>query len=218
MSADNPRERVRVLDPVERVTEIVFGVLMALTFTGTLSVATAGREQVRTMMFAALGCNLAWGLADGAMYLIRTFAANRRQLALLVQLRATVENDRAHQMIVDVLPPLLGAHVEPASLESLRKRLLIVPLPETRLISSDYIGALCVFFLVVLATFPVVVPFIFVTQTAPALRISNLLAVCTLFFCGHALGRHTFGRPWAYGLAMTAVGAALVAIIIALGG
>lgn len=168
--------------------------------------------------FAALGCNLAWGLADGAMYLIRAFAANRRQRALLVQLRATVDNEHAHQMIADALPPLLGDNVDPSSLESLRKRLLTVPVPGTRLVSHDYVGALCVFSLVVLATFPIVVPFIFVSHAATAMRLSNLLAVCTLFCCGHALGPHSFGRPWAYGLAMTAIGAVLVVIIVALGG
>jgi hypothetical protein len=40
------------------VTEVIVGVLMALTFTGSFSVASHGRE-VRTMMWAALGCNLA---------------------------------------------------------------------------------------------------------------------------------------------------------------
>jgi Trk-type K+ transport system membrane component len=50
----------RVLDPIERVSEVIFGLLMAMTFIGSLSVATAGREEVRTMMITALGCNLAW--------------------------------------------------------------------------------------------------------------------------------------------------------------
>lgn len=51
----------RVLDPIERVSEVIFGLLMAMTFIGALSVATAGREEIRTMMITALGCNLAWG-------------------------------------------------------------------------------------------------------------------------------------------------------------
>jgi len=54
----------RVLDPVERVSEVIFGLLMAMTFIGSINAATAGREEVRTMMLTALGCNLAWGLAD----------------------------------------------------------------------------------------------------------------------------------------------------------
>ena len=51
-----------MLDPVEHITEVVFGLLMAMTFTGTISVATADQAaQERSMMIAALGCNLAWG-------------------------------------------------------------------------------------------------------------------------------------------------------------
>ena len=56
----------KVLDPIERVTEVIFGALMALTFTGSFSVASPGQE-VRTMLWAALGCNLAWGLTFGLM-------------------------------------------------------------------------------------------------------------------------------------------------------
>lgn len=40
---------------------------MVLTFTGTLSAATAGREDVRIMLLAAIGCNAAWGIVDGVM-------------------------------------------------------------------------------------------------------------------------------------------------------
>ena len=65
----------RVLDPVSRVSEILFGVIMVLTFTGSLSVATAGRAEVREMLVGALGCNLAWGVIDGILYLMGALAA-----------------------------------------------------------------------------------------------------------------------------------------------
>jgi VIT1/CCC1 family predicted Fe2+/Mn2+ transporter len=60
----------RVLDPVERVSEVVFGVLMAMTFIGALNVAEAGEGDVRKVLVAALGCNIAWGLTDAIMYLV----------------------------------------------------------------------------------------------------------------------------------------------------
>jgi hypothetical protein len=50
----------RVLAPIDRVSEVLFGLIMVLTFTGSLSVAEAGRDDVRTMLIGALGCNLAW--------------------------------------------------------------------------------------------------------------------------------------------------------------
>jgi hypothetical protein len=49
----------RILEPMDRISEVLFGLIMALTFTLTLGVVTADRIQVGTMLFGALGCNLA---------------------------------------------------------------------------------------------------------------------------------------------------------------
>jgi hypothetical protein len=66
--SDTPiRSSKRVLDPIDRISEILFGLIMVLTFTGSLGVAEAGRDDVRTMLIGALGCNLAWGIIDGAI-------------------------------------------------------------------------------------------------------------------------------------------------------
>ncbi|RFU44780.1 VIT1/CCC1 transporter family protein [Paraburkholderia sp. DHOC27] len=217
MKDESPR-RVAVLDPVDRVSEIIFGVLMALTFSGTLSVATAGRHEVRTMMLTALGCNIAWGLTDAVMYLVRTFSERHRKVRLLRRLHATQDRAKVHALLTDALPPLFAADPPADLLDGLHRRLLTYPIPGDRLVASDYYAALGVFVLVVLATFPVVLPFIFISKTALALRVSNLLALATLFVCGCALGRYTTEKAWPYGLAMTAIGAILVVIIIALGG
>jgi hypothetical protein len=42
----------RVLDPMERISELLFGVIMALTFTLTVGIATADDLKVRTMLLA----------------------------------------------------------------------------------------------------------------------------------------------------------------------
>ena len=102
----------------------------------------------------------------------------------------------------------------------MRQRLVALPnLPaRARLGRDDYYGALGVFLLVVLATFPVVIPFIFIAETALAMRVSNAVALVMLFAAGHAYGRHAGGVPWRSGLAMMGIGAALVVATIALGG
>jgi len=207
-----------VLDPIERVSEIVFGVLMALSFTGALSVATAGREEVRTMMFTALGCNLAWGLTDAVMYLVGTVTERERKVALLHRLAETKDAGEAHRLIASELPERLAAGAGPAALEAMRQSLLAAPIPSASLGRDDFAAALGVFVLVVLSTFPVVVPFVFLRETALALRVSNGLAVVTLFVGGWILGRHAEGNPWRFGLALAVIGAALVAAIVALGG
>jgi VIT1/CCC1 family predicted Fe2+/Mn2+ transporter len=212
-------KRARVLDPVDRASEVVFGLLMALTFTGAVSVATAGREEVRTMMAAALGCNLAWGLADAVMYLVGIATERSRAAKLLARLRATTDVAAAHKLIADALPPRLGAVAGPDVLESLRQRLIIAtPAPRLPLGRDDFLGAFGVFLLVVLATFPVVIPFAVFNTTSVALRISNAVALVTLFASGWALGRYAGASAWLGGVVMVALGVVLVGAIMALGG
>src|SRR5262245_53729853 len=68
MSVSRPR---RILAPVERISEVLFGLIMVLTYTSTLSIAAGGHADVRTMLLGALGCNLAWGIIDGAFFLLQ---------------------------------------------------------------------------------------------------------------------------------------------------
>lgn len=61
-------ENRRWLNPVDRSTEVLFGIIVTLTFTSSLGVKNAGQEAVRDMWSAALFCNLAWGVVDGWFY------------------------------------------------------------------------------------------------------------------------------------------------------
>ena len=66
--------------------------------------------------------------------------------------------------------------------------------------------------------FPVVIPFMLFSEVTLAMRVSNAIALVTLFGCGFALGRYAGGIPWRSGFAMAAIGVVLVAATIALGG
>jgi hypothetical protein len=220
MKEQEKEKRARVLDPVSRISEIIFGVLMALSFTGALNAATAGREEVRTMMLTALGCNLAWGLVDAVMYLVATLTERGRNLTLLQKVRAAADPNEAHASIAEALPGRLGEAIGSGGLEEIRRRLVALPEAPTRarLGRQDYAGAFGVFLLVVLSTFPVVVPFMFISEMALAIRFSNAVALVILFVGGYRLGHYAGGVAWRTGLAMAAVGGVLVAIIMALGG
>src|SRR4029434_9414609 len=97
-------KRSRVLDPIERVSEVIFGLLMAMTFVGALSVASAGREEIRTMMITALACNLAWGTADAVMYLVGTVTERTRNRTLLARLRGGLDAPAGQALVADALP------------------------------------------------------------------------------------------------------------------
>jgi VIT1/CCC1 family predicted Fe2+/Mn2+ transporter len=207
-----------VLDPIERASEAIFGVLMAVTVTGSLSVATAGRHEIQTMMLSALGCNLAWGLTDAVMYLVNAATEKNRRTMLLRRLRETTDLQAAHRMVADALPEDFAGGVHEETLETIRQRLVAIPLPKRALAARDYAAALRVFAVVVVITFPVVTPFLFISSAPVAIRVSNALALATLYGCGHLVGQYTGGKAWHYGLAIAALGAGLVAVIMALGG
>ncbi len=209
-----------VLDPVDRVSEVLFGLIMVLTFTGSLSAAEAGRTEIREMLIGALGCNVAWGIIDGIMYLMACLADKRRDLLTVLSVRATADPQQAQRHIADALPPSIASIVRPAELEAMRHELNLLPEPPhiPRLGKDDWLGALGVFFLVFLSTFPVVIPFFFAHDAPRALRFSNGIAIALLFLTGYSFGRAVGYRPWRTGLSMVVVGSILVAMTIALGG
>lgn len=219
--SDEPRSSSkRVLEPSERIAEMLFGLIMVLTFTGSLSVADAGRDDVRAMLIGALGCNIAWGVIDGILYLMDCLSERGRSLRALRALRKAAAPEEAHRVIADALPPLVAATLGPAEYESVRRKLLQSPEPPSRtwLEKSEWLGALSVFLWVFVSTFPVAIPFIFIGQVERAMRVSNAIAIVLLFLAGYAFGRITEHRPWLTGLVMVVLGIALVGMTIALGG
>jgi hypothetical protein len=209
-----------VLDPMERISELLFGLIMALTFTCTLGVATADSIKVQTMLIGALGCNLAWGIIDAGVYLLARVSDQGRKLLTLRAMRQAPDLEAAQRIIADALPRQLASFLPPAQLESIRQQLHQLPEPpeRPRLTKRDWIGALGLCLLSFISTFPIVIPFIFISDARLALRVSNAVAIVMLFFCGCAFGYRSGLRPWAAGLSMVAVGGALVGVAIALGG
>jgi hypothetical protein len=209
----------RALDPIDRLSEVLFGLIMVLTFTGSLSVAEAGREDVRTMLVGALGCNLAWGLIDAVFYLMGSLAEKGRDLATFRAVRQATDPERGRRLIADALP-VVGSVLEPAELEVMRLRLRQLPEPPwpARLDKDDGRGALAVLLLVFLSTFPVTIPFIVMRDAVPALRVSNAIAVVSLFGAGYSFGHLTGRHPVWVGGATVVLGSILVGITMALGG
>ena len=210
----------RLLDPMDRLSEVLFGLIMVLTFTSSMSVASAGRDDVRAMLREALGCNLAWGIVDAVMYVLTTFLARARALATLQAVRAARDDAEAHRAIAAALPPLVASVMRAADLEAVRHGLVALPAPPRRasITRRDLRGATEVFLLVVLSTFPVAVPFLLVAHPLLALRLSNAVAVGLLFAGGWSLGRYSGVPPARVGTAMAGVGAVLTAVTIVLGG
>lgn len=220
MHAEARKRFTGLLEPVDRISEVVFGLIMVLTSTGTLSVLTAGRADVRTMIIGALGCNLAWGVIDAGIYLLGILDERGRNFLLVRAARSAADADTARNLIEKTLPEPLAAVTSHAELEAMRQKLGQLPEPPkpAGLTRNDALSASAICLWVFVSTFPVVIPFLFINELHLALRLSNATAIAMLFLCGYAFAKCTGRRPWVTGLLMVAVGCVLVAIAIALGG
>jgi hypothetical protein len=209
-----------LLDPIDRISEVLFGLIMVLTSTSTLSVATAGRAEVGTMIIGALGCNLAWGIIDAALYLMGCLEERGRNLTMLRAVRQASGPEEARRLIAAELPDSLASVLSPADADLLRQKLLLAPKPPVHpgLTKQDALSAAAICLWVLASTFPVVVPFLFIGEVQPALRLSNTIAIAMLFISGYAFARCTGLRPWPTGLLMVAIGCSMVGVAVALGG
>jgi VIT family len=210
----------RLLDPADRISEVLFGLIMVLTTTGTLSVFTAGRADVKTMIIGALGCNLAWGIIDAGIYLMGILDERGRNFLMVRAAWHAADTSDATQLIKEALPEPLANVVSDTDLEAMRqklRRLPDAPVP-AGLSRNDALSGLAICFWVLLSTFPVVIPFLFINDVHLALRTSNAIAIAMLFMCGYAFAKCIGRAPWATGLLMVAVGCALVGVAITLGG
>jgi len=223
MTGDNTvvaKSRERVLSPVDRVSEMLFGLFMALTFVGAVSVAEAGDGHIRAMFIAALGCNLAWGLVDAVMYVVRTVTDRGRSLTLLRSVRDAPDAATGRLRIEQSLSQVAAGVVTSAEIEVMRTRIVaLATLPaRPKLMRDDLVAALAIFLVVVASTFPVVLPFILFDDVRMAKNVSRAVALAMLFLGGLALGRYAGYGSWKVGLMMAGLGVALVAAINALGG
>ena len=220
MANDPVQSTRRVLESSERIAEMLFGVIMFLTITGSLRLATAGPDDVHTMLVNALGCNFAWGIIDAVLYCMGRGAEKGRGLIVYRAVRQATDPERAQRLIADALPSVVASVLQPGELESIHQRLKQLPEPpqHVRLQKEDLRAGLGVFLLVVLSMFPLAIPFIFMDRAAAALHVSNAIAMVMLFVSGYIYGRLTLRNPWSRGIAMVIVGVALVALTKAFGG
>lgn len=210
----------RFLEPVERVAEILFGLIMVLSITSSIGAAEGGPDGVRTVLLAALGCNFAWGVIDALLYLMGCLAERGRALMTLIAVRRSDQASQARLLVAEALPPLVASVLHADELEAIRQRLLRLPEPArpARLAKDDYLGALGVFLLVFLSTFPIVIPFLLIADVRRALYVSNAIGIVLMFLTGQLFGRASGRSPWGMALLMVVLGVLLVAFTKMLGG
>ena len=214
------RQRKGILDPIDRLSEILFGLLVVLTFTGSLSVATAERSDVHDMLIGAIGANIAWGLIDATMYLLASMSERGTSLRILRAIRRAPSASASHEAIRSMLPEAVAAELRHDDIERIRSRVLKVDPRKAggRLQPGDFWAAAMVFLIVVASTFPPIVPCVVLDDAHLAMRLSNGIAIAMLAMIGFGYGKVSGISPWWMAGAMVVLGSFLVWLTIALGG
>ncbi len=215
----------RYIDPGTSLSEVLFGLIMTLTFTlgAGIIVQEEGREGARQLLIAAIGCNIAWGIIDGALYLVGVLFNRGRIRALGLAVRQAASVETATKLVAGEFDEILVPVTTDGEREALYGRIAgnlrsKAGAAATRLGKEEWLGAWASFWLVFLTSLPAAIPFLLIDDANLALRASNAVLLTLLFATGYWWSRFTLGKPWLVGLYFLVGGLALVAVAIALGG
>jgi VIT1/CCC1 family predicted Fe2+/Mn2+ transporter len=215
---------VRHLDPGSRMLEILFGLIMTLTFTlgAGMILQEEGRAGARELLIATAGCNLAWGVIDGIFYVLGELFERGRRLRIAAGVRAAADELAARKLVADEfdesLEPMTDMQARDGLYGAIARRLRSMEIPPVRVRREDLMAGLASGWLVFACSFPAALPFAFIDEPHLALRVSNVLLLGLLFLVGYQAGKRAFARPWLVGSVFLLVGLGLVAGTIALGG
>ena len=211
----------RHLDAVDRLGEVLFGLVMALGFTAAVRL---GHEEAdsRALFVGILGCNVAWGIVDGAMYVLAALFERGREAKMTREVLAAGSDDAARERVLAELDgPIAAVATDDERrrfADSVVSTVRRTGVSEVRVRAADLLGGVAVGVVILMATAPMLVPFLLVRDPGVACRISNAIGLVMLFAVGVVWGRTTGAGAVRIGLGVTLLGGALVAITVALGG
>jgi hypothetical protein len=208
-----------VLNPVDRTSEVLFGLIMVLSFTGAISVAGDGKQEIRALLWAALGCNTAWGLVDAIMFVMNVLLERGHSIAILKKMTHSKTKEASRTVLKEELPPLVVVLLTDDELDRVSDRLKRLSEPPKYLLTwADFVVGLEIFLLVFLCTLPVALPFAFFQDASLALRVSNGVAVFLLLIGGYILAGYAGFRRFPTAVIYVGIGLLLVALTLLLGG
>ena len=211
------------LAPSDRLAETLCGLIMVLSFTLVAAPQVKeGPEGVRTLLLATVGCNFAWGIIDGVLYVLCAVTQRAQRWRVVGRVKAAGDEAAAVEALRgeldEEMPEDAPAEARGEFYRGLARLVSGVKVQPVEVTSDDMLGGLAILLVEVLCTLPAAVPFLLFRDHWVALRTSNALLLLLLFVAGHRWGVSTTGRPWRAGLVMLLFGAALVGVALALGG
>lgn len=213
----------RHLTSGERLGELLFGLIMTLTFTLTAGfVVGEEKDAVRELLIATIGCNVAWGIIDGGLLVLGRAFDRGRYARIGHVIRQSPTDDDAIAAVATELDETLGPLITPETRRSVYReavaRIRAEPGRATGVRGEDWLAAFGVFWLVVFASLPAALPFLFIDEPWIALRVSNAILLALFFVIGYRWAGYTSVNPWRAAITLTVFGIAMVGAAITLGG
>lgn len=221
----------RLLDPIDRLVEGIYTVLIVLTFTLATRAIRSYSGPVELddwnlawqLFLAAGGCAVAWGLIDGAMYVLTCEFERGKDRRLYRLIKNAPSQESGVAVLADELDDELGDLANEAErrqiYETLYARLRSAPPAPSGFERADFAGGLGTFLVALTASIPVLLPLLLVPGSIELrVRASNVVAFVMLFLMGYRWGHFAGGRPLLSGLTLLILGAVMVLVAIPLGG
>lgn len=204
--------------------EVIYGVIIAMTFTSILRGYPAVFEFVlQKTIFAALFCCMAWGIADGLFYLWERNYIIRQENRIIQFSKSVQEKESALPLIEEQLDDTILRNIPRENRLQLYEKLTqFLSGVDNRKKLSSYEAITIVagtFLLSAGAGVFIVTPFFVIDNVEQALKISNLVGILLLFLVGYfrALDQNFFSKV-IYGFGSSLIGIVIAGITILLGG
>jgi hypothetical protein len=211
----------KYLAPEDRLAEVICGLIMVLSFTAATGAILEGATP-HALLFAVLGCNIAWGIVDGVTYVLGNLMNRGARARLILALQRAPDDGRSAQAVAARIEDTLGELLTPEQrgqvLQWIVQGVTCIKPEPTRIKKQDlYTGLVC--FLIVFGTaIPILLPFLLFKNEVHALRVSNGLILAMLFAMGWRWAPFANMSRLKTGLALLTMGFVLVVITLALGG
>ena len=202
----------------------MYGIIIAMTFTSVLrGYPIVFDFLLNKVIYSALMCCIAWGIADGLFYVWERSYLIRQENTIIQSSKSPQQNASALSLIADQLDDTILRNISQENrqklYESLVQYLSTVDIRE-KVSARETISILLGTFLrSAAAGLVIVIPFFVIPDVAKALILSNTMGIILLFCVGYlrALERDFFSKV-INGIAASFIGIIIAAITIILGG
>jgi hypothetical protein len=222
-----------VLTPADRWGAVLFGLIMAMiTAVTALSFAVEDDEDTdpvakrtaiaKDVLVAVIGCNVAWGIIQGWMYVNEAVFERSRVALLYKKVQEAPDEERAAALIREEYDSKLEKVVSEEERARMYQHILgnmkAADLPKARVKRDDLVGAVLIFVLITATVIPTIVSFLCNTDPQTAVRVSNRSMLVLLFCVGFLWARTTNMNRWLAGVSILFFGGLMVLIGELLGG